>query len=139
MICQVPSVKEAWMKNEDYNFACEQLVSVRKILELESARDAFSVEVFRDPCEAGIRSQETYSEFSICLAHLMTLYPEVGRQYKLEFLSYNAILHIYTGEVLDMTSTLSRLTKKEKKDQCISFAVRISSVWDQGDYNEFLR
>jgi hypothetical protein len=131
-------VKEKYNQNEDYNYICEQLKSIRQDLTVQSLKNDFTVEVYETHARLSLKYKDI-TEYNQCQTQLISLYDEGFEGCKFEFTAYHILYLIYSNEIIDLTKLLLTLSDEMKSHRFIKYTLSIYNAWSMNNYYKIFR
>lgn len=127
-----------WKAKEDYEFAWDQLKSIRQDLTVQRIKNEFTVRVYE--CHARIALQmKDMGEYNQCQTQLRELYKQKLGGNPGEFLAYRILYIIYTCNQTDMNDLLADLTPEDKEEESVKYALQVRKALASGNYHKFFR
>ncbi|EIE23285.1 hypothetical protein COCSUDRAFT_63639 [Coccomyxa subellipsoidea C-169] len=89
-------VQQRWMQDAHYEYACEQLKSIRQDLTVQLIRNEFTVHVYETHARIALE-QGDLAEFNPCLSLLQQLYADKIEGNETEFMAYGLLYAAVTN------------------------------------------
>merc|ERR1712226_1778784 len=138
-------VKQKWKLNHDYDYALDQLKSIRQDLIVQSIRDNFLVEVYETNARISLEKGDI-EEFSQCLSQTLNMYNQGMIGNREEFLAYKILYSSIVWTVqkkwdVELTTILSKIFSDQhlSTHQYITHALRVRNVLINKNYVDFFR
>jgi len=123
-------VKDRWKENSDYDYAKDQLKSIRQDLTVQHIRNAFTVNVYETHARIALEEGDL-DEYLQCQTRLDELYGEGLPGNREEFTAYHIIhssIRRKAGTNHGLISLLKKLSVEDRKDECIEHAIEVQNA-----------
>ena len=100
------SLKEKWVHDSDYVFACEQLKSIRQDLTVQQIRNRFTTHVYETHARIALEEGDL-NEFNACQSRLFELRDECVQVNVSEFTMYRLLYCVYQRDKSDRQARLA--------------------------------
>ena len=131
-------IRSKWKQEHNYNYACDQLKSMRQDLTVQHIQNELTVKVYE--CHARIALEmKDLGEYNQCQTQLRALYKKPLGGSAEEFTAYRILYIIYTCNRTDMNDLLADLTPADKQKDGVQHALQVRSALASGNYHKFFR
>ncbi|KAK5119552.1 hypothetical protein LTR85_007380 [Meristemomyces frigidus] len=131
-------IRSKWRKEHNYNYACDQLKSLRQDLTVQHVQNELTVKVYEAHARIALEMKDL-GEYNQCQTQLRALYKSnLGGQPE-EFTAYRILYIIYTCNRADMNNVLADLTTADKQMPGVQHALKVRSALASGNYHKFFR
>ncbi|KAK4687868.1 SAC3 family protein LENG8/THP3, partial [Tremellales sp. Uapishka_1] len=131
-------IKQKWKSEHKYNYALDQLKSMRQDLTVQRIKNDFTVQVYEIHARIALEARDL-GEYNQCQSMLRHLYELGIKGHPEEFLSYRIIYLLHTRNRSDMATLLAQLTPKEKSDPGVHHALQVHASLATSNYVRFFR
>ncbi|CAM9541276.1 unnamed protein product [Discosporangium mesarthrocarpum] len=131
-------VKQHWASNEDYEFACDQLKSIRQDLTVQGIEDQLTVDVYQTHGRIALEHGDM-NEYMQCQSRLRELTLAGVEVAKDEFTAYRLLFSLYRQNFRQVNSTMASLTPGEKTGEAVRHALNVVSAYHSSNYHQFFR
>ncbi|GAB5357689.1 hypothetical protein AAMO2058_000396000 [Amorphochlora amoebiformis] len=134
-------VKRRWAHDEDYEYAKDQLRSIRQDLMVQGLQNTFVVEVYETHARIAIEADD-HEELRVCIDRLDHLRSEAGLSgHADEFLAYNLLLHLHTkgSGGVEAQRWIAEMRPDLRRSPAVAHAMRVWKARARGDYVSFFR
>eukprot|EP00752_Nemacystus_decipiens_P007101 g6363.t1 len=132
-------VKRKWAKEEDYEFACDQLKAIRQDLTVQAIEDELTVDVYQTHGRIALEAGDM-EEYNQCQSRLKELHlagvPGVSMD---EFIGYRLIYSLYRENHREVNATMMDLSEEARKGEGVAHALGVVKAYHMGDYCTFFR
>ncbi|KAK3624401.1 hypothetical protein LTR56_021025 [Elasticomyces elasticus] len=131
-------IRTKWKNEHNYNYACDQLKSLRQDLTVQHIQNELTAKVYE--CHARIALEmKDLGEYNQCQTQLRALYKSGVPGRSEEFTAYRILYTVYTCNRTDMNNLLADLTPADKQKSGVQHALQVRSALASGNYHKFFR
>jgi SAC3 family protein LENG8/THP3 len=134
----VEHIRTKWKQERNYNFACDQLKSIRQDLTVQHVKNELTVNVYETHARIALEMKDL-GEYNQCQTQLRALYKMNLGGHPDEFTAYRILYIIYTCNRTDMNNLLADLTSADKRKGAVKHALDVRSALAAGNYHRFFR
>mmetsp|Transcript_25628 Transcript_25628/g.81367 ORF Transcript_25628/g.81367 Transcript_25628/m.81367 type:complete len:586 (+) Transcript_25628:1673-3430(+) len=129
-------VKEKWLKDGNYVYACEQLKSIRQDLTVQLVRDSLTIDVYETHARMGLETSD-WAEYNQCQSVLKQLYREGLAGCQEEFTAYRLLYACAQRQQQDMLTELIQLTPEKRAHPFVRHALDVCQSFGMRNYHRF--
>jgi len=130
------NVKKNWLQSQNYDYAHNQLKSIRQDLTVQSIKTPFTVQVYEAHARIALEMKDL-GTFNECLCVASSLHETGLEGNRLEFRSYSILHALYLKDTKSVTLQIQGLSTSDVKDKAVSHAINVVKAVDAGDYHQF--
>jgi SAC3 family protein LENG8/THP3 len=131
-------LKKKWKAENNYNYICDQLKSMRQDLTVQHIKNSFTVEVYELHARIALEKGDM-GEYNQCQTQLRALYTLNLGGHPSEFLAYRILYFIHTCNRTALNDLLADLTTQDKSQPAVKHALATRSSLALGNYHRFFR
>lgn len=133
----IKMLREKWQENEDYDYICEQLKSVRQDLTVQRIKNGFTVGVYEMHARLALENGDL-GEFNQCQTQLKELYREgLSHLHMAEFTAYRILYFLHVQG--DVVSVLSDVPPALRKEPAVAHAIQVMLAVAVNNYHRFFK
>jgi len=130
-------LREKWQENEDYDYICEQLKSVRQDLTVQRIKNGFTVGVYEMHARLALENDDL-GEFNQCQTQLKELYREgLGTSHVAEFTGYRILYYLHVQG--DVANVLADIPSPLRQEPPVSHAMQVMAAMAINNYHKFFK
>ncbi|KAK0308777.1 hypothetical protein LTR01_004656 [Friedmanniomyces endolithicus] len=131
-------IRNKWKNEHNYNYACDQLKSMRQDLTVQHIQNELTVKVYESHARIALEMKDL-GEYNQCQTQLRALYKLSIPGRSEEFTAYRILYTVYTCNRTDMNNLLADLTLGDKQKPAVQHALQVRSALASGNYHKFFR
>eukprot|EP00741_Cyanophora_paradoxa_P014618 tig00020816_g14098.t1 len=133
-------IKRKWKDQScDWNYANEQLKSIRQDLTVQRIKDKFTVDVYETHARLALEKSDL-NEYNQCQTQLKILYRSGVAGSQAEFSAYRILYNLRFNITADIATVLSELSVEERQQEGpVKHAIQTARSAMHNDYTAFFR
>jgi len=136
-------LKTKWLETANYDFAREQLKSIRQDLTVQHLKSDFVVTVYETHGRIALEAGDL-DEFGQCQSQLKVLYDQGYAGHDVEFAAYHVLYScIRTSKMhktdVNVLAFLQELSKEKREEACVQHACEVRKAILTNDYRAFFQ
>ncbi|TKA71809.1 hypothetical protein B0A55_06925, partial [Friedmanniomyces simplex] len=131
-------IRGKWKNEHNYNYACDQLKSMRQDLTVQHIQNELTVKVYESHARIALEMKDL-GEYNQCQTQLRALYKLNITGKSEEFTAYRILYTVYTCNRTDMNNLLADLTLADKQKPAVQHALQVRSALASRNYHKFFR